>query len=107
KFTQPFTILVGENGTGKSTILESIASSANLITIDGGNTESTFSEETLRQIKLIWSIKTKTGFYFKANEFVQFIERLKEIKFDSKTAIKEISESDMDQLATMPHARTL
>ena len=107
KFTQPVTIFVGENGTGKSTILESIASSANLITIDGGKTESTFSEEILKQIKLIWSIKTKTGFYFKANEFVQFIERLKEIKFDSKTAIKEISESDMDQLATMPHARTL
>ena len=107
KFTQPVTIFVGENGTGKSTILESIASSANLITIDGGNTESTFSEEILRQIKLIWSIKTKTGFYFKANEFIQFIEKVKEIKSESKTAIKEISESDMDQLATMPHARTL
>lgn len=107
KFTQPVTIFVGENGTGKSTILESITSSANLITIEGSNKENAFSEEMLKQIKLTWSIKTKMGFYFKANEFVQFIEKMKEIKLDSKTAIKEISESDIDQLATMPHARTL
>lgn len=106
-FKKPVTILVGDNGTGKSTLLESIATAGEMITIGGGKVDSAFSDEVLSKIKLSWSLKTKRGFYFKANDFIQFIETTKIAKAEARAAIKEIEESTIDPLAKMPHARTL
>lgn len=107
EFVKPVTIIVGDNGSGKSTLLESIATAGEMITIGGDRVETAFSQDVLRQIKLSWSLKTKKGFYFKANDFIQFIERTKMAKQEARIAIEEIKASDLDPLAMMPHARTL
>lgn len=107
QFTQPIAILVGDNGTGKSTILESIAAAGEMITIGGVEKQSVFAQTLQPTVKLTWNLKSKIGFYFKAHDFIQFIERTKETKREAREAIQEIKESGMDQLATMPHARTL
>lgn len=106
-FEKPVTIIVGDNGIGKSTILESIATAGEMITIGGSHIDTAFSQDVLRQMKLSWSIKTKRGFYFKANDYIQFIERTRETKKESRMAIEEIKNSTLDPMAIMPHARTL
>ena len=106
-FEKPVTILVGDNGTGKSTLLESIATAGELITIGNDLKTPAFGKELTKSIKLTWNIKSKVGFYFKANDFIQFIERTKEAKHESREAIVEIDKSNLDPMAKMPHARTL
>lgn len=106
-FEKPVTILVGDNGTGKSTILESIATAGELITIGNDLKAPAFGKELTKSIKLTWNVKSKVGFYFKANDFIQFIERIKETKRESREAIEEIDRSNLDPMAKMPHARTL
>lgn len=106
-FEKPVTILVGDNGTGKSTILESIATAGELITIGNDLKPPAFGKDITQSIKLIWNMKSRIGFYFKANDFIQFIERTKEAKRDSRAAIEEIERSNLDPMAKMPHARTL
>lgn len=106
-FEKPVTILVGDNGTGKSTILESIATAGELITIGNDLKPPAFGKDITQSIKLIWNMKTNVGFYFKANDFIQFIERTKETKRESHEAIEAIDRSTLDPLAKMPHARTL
>ena len=106
-FEHPVTILVGDNGAGKSTILESIAIAGELITIGNDLKPHTFGKNITESIKLTWNVKSKVGFYFKANDFIQFIERTKEAKRESREAIEEIDRSNLDPLAKMPHARTL
>lgn len=103
EFQSPVSIFVGENGSGKSTILESIATAADSIPIGGSHPTSDWS----KHLKLSWSVKTRKGFYFKATDFIQFIDEIKQMKQESKTAIDEISNSSLNPLAKMPHARTL
>lgn len=107
EFTAPVTILVGDNGTGKSTLLESIATAGDLITLGETKKRSLFEEAITQSVKLTWNVKSKLGFYFKANDFIQFIERTKQVKQESRAAIAEIDQSGQDPLAKMPHARTL
>ena len=107
RFNKPVTILVGENGTGKSTLLEGLASSYGSITIGGENVETELSRELMDNLKLVWSIKTRKGFYFRANDFINFIKRLIDIKQESKQAINRIADKGKNNLEAMPHARTL
>lgn len=77
-FTTKVTFLVGENGTGKSTILESIASKAGF-GLEGGSKninfktsqEYTYSAATdlARQITLSWRQKHQNGYFFRAESF--------------------------------------
>ena len=106
-FKHPVTILVGDNGTGKSTILESIATAGELITIGNDLKPPAFGKNITKSIKLTWNVKSKVGFYFKANDYIQFIERTKEAKRESREAIEEIDSINLDPMAKMPHARTL
>lgn len=106
-FDKPITILVGDNGTGKSTILESIAAAGELITLGNDFKAPAFGKEIKKSIKIIWNLKSRVGFYFKANDFIQFIEKTKQVKKESGEAIEEIDRSNLDPLAKMPHARML
>lgn len=72
KFNNKVTIISGENGCGKSTILKYIADNIGF-NILGGNRNSNYqATENLRElqdIKLSWSYKTKKGFYFRSDTF--------------------------------------
>lgn len=72
---KPIIFIVGENGTGKSTFLESLAGAVGFNQM-GGNANHNFGvterydiEEIL---KLQWNIKTKKGFFFRAESFYNF-----------------------------------
>ncbi|MBM7552592.1 AAA family ATPase [Thalassobacillus pellis] len=59
-FKSPVTILVGENGTGKSTLLEAIAANANSIHI--GKETNKAALHLGNRLKLSWKYRTNKGF---------------------------------------------
>ncbi len=71
----PITFIVGENGAGKSTFLESLAGTVGFNQMGGnanhnyGTSEQYDIEEIL---KLQWNVKTKKGFFFRAESFFNF-----------------------------------
>jgi len=70
------TIFVGENGSGKSTILESIAYAINLPLI-GGHIRSDAGFEAAKllkpYLKIEWGRQTSKGFFFRAEDFSDFL----------------------------------
>ncbi|MFS0671785.1 AAA family ATPase [Ornithinibacillus sp. 179-J 7C1 HS] len=109
--TSPVTIIVGENGTGKSTLLEAIAANIGSILIGGENIDSDPSLDPARELgkelKLVWTLKTRKGFFFRANDFINFTQRIAAIRADSKQAYQEIKERDPYSLEVLPYANTL
>lgn len=77
-FTEQVTFFVGENGTGKSTILEAIASHAGF-GAEGGSKNISFKtseqtaysgvEELAEHMTLSWRQKPKDGYFFRAETF--------------------------------------
>src|SRR3954469_24837267 len=69
-FDSPVTFLVGENGSGKSAILEGLAFAAGSIAIAG---EAPSRDPTLRdaralgrKLRLTWRARTQRGFFLRA-----------------------------------------
>lgn len=78
--TTPVTFLVGDNGTGKSTLLEALAWSAGFGAL-GGSRDQRFEEETDghalgRALTLGWKQRTTDGFFLRAETFYQFASEL-------------------------------
>lgn len=80
RFTTPVTFLVGENGSGKSTILEALAWILGY-GAHGGNRDHGFQEgadgHTLgRTLQTSWRQRTTDGFYLRAETFYDFTNYL-------------------------------
>jgi len=70
EFTSPVTFFVGENGSGKSTVLEAIACAAGSITVGSENVKTDKTLGPVRKLaphfKLIWQKRTHKGFFLRA-----------------------------------------
>ena len=80
KFRSPVTFLVGENGSGKSTVLEALAAGVGSVVVGG---EDVRADKTLgharalaAQLKLVWSKRTHRGFFLRAEDFFNFTRRV-------------------------------
>ena len=80
KFRSPVTFLVGENGSGKSTVLEALAAAVGSVVVGG---EDVRADKTLRharalaaQLKLAWAKRTHRGFFLRAEDFFNFTKRI-------------------------------
>ncbi len=83
RFESPVTFLVGENGSGKSTILEALAWSAGF-SAEGGNRTNQYAEADegglLGQALLLsWRQKVATGFFLRAETFFNFATYLENV----------------------------
>ncbi len=81
EFTQPVTILVGVNGSGKSTILEAIAALCGFARYGGNRNYA--REEDKRDalgdyLKASWHPKVTRGFYTRAESFDRLIGKVDE-----------------------------
>lgn len=116
QFNSPITIFVGDNGTGKSTLLELIACKLNLYRIsnDLNYRDPDFIpiKEAASSFKLNYSVKPK-GFFFRSEDFTTYVSFLHQAKKEAREEIKRIDEtftksSDYAKtLAKSAHYRTL
>ncbi|MEI4770212.1 AAA family ATPase [Psychrobacillus sp. FJAT-51614] len=84
ELTNNVTFLVGENGTGKSTLLEGIADNCEFNTAGGSRNnvyEVDASESALgKYIRLSWMPKITNGFFLRAESFYQFASHIDEME---------------------------
>jgi predicted ATPase len=79
QLTTSVTFFVGENGTGKSTLLEGIAVAAGLPTV--GSDEVAYDRSLgpqralARELRLSWTARSKRGFFLRAEDFFGYLKR--------------------------------
>jgi predicted ATPase len=116
-FTAPVTILVGENGSGKSTVLEALALAAGSITIGAAAARSDRSLEPVRglarQLKLAWTKRTGRGFFLRAEDFFGYARSMARLRDELEGELAAVDReyrgrSEYAQgLARMPYTGSL
>ena len=116
-FPSSVTFFVGENGSGKSTILEAIACAAKLPTV---GSMAVYEDPTLKaicqlsqQLKWAWNKKTHRGFFMRSEDFFGFVKRIDRMKAEFLRELEQIDIEYEDrplkakQLAKSPIYREL
>ncbi|MFH5882247.1 AAA family ATPase [Liberiplasma polymorphum] len=107
-FTSNVTILVGDNGCGKSTFLKLLKNHLGLYQIGEAVKKSS---QALLEVSV--ALKKPKGYYFSSEDFTMYINQLEENKKESHEALDEIETVYKNRsifaknLASMPHKRTL
>lgn len=82
EFESPVTFFVGENGSGKSTILEAIASAAGSVTVGSESTRTDKSLASVRKLsaclRLSWLRRTHRGFFLRAEDFFGYAKAMRQ-----------------------------
>ena len=101
EFITPVTILVGENGSGKSTFLEAIACASQLATIGSANINNDPSLQKIQRLanylKLSWKKRTHRGFFLRAEDFFGFAKRMKSVEHDLEQELQSVEEEYADR----------
>ncbi|SIT89245.1 AAA family ATPase [Edaphobacillus lindanitolerans] len=109
-FRAPVTIFAGDNGTGKTTLLEGIAAAADSILISRepleGNASLSHAHELAEHLALSWSVKTRNGFFFRALDFVTYTIEVARMREDARGTMEEIRSRNPHSLEIQPYART-
>lgn len=94
KFTSPVTFFVGENGSGKSTVMEALACAVESITV---GSESVKTDKTLAPIrklakyfKLTWSKRTRKGFFLRAEDFFGYARSMRQTREEMENEIANV-----------------
>lgn len=116
-FDTPVTILIGENGSGKSTFLELINEVIGLYKIKD---KKTLRPELMSPISgarsyvnIKYTLSKPKGFFFSAEDFTSYIHDLMKEKADAYQELKTIDQDYAHKsalsksLARMPHMRTI
>lgn len=80
---RPITIFVGDNGSGKSTLLKAIAYYNNSINVAKQLIDDAYyddAKQLSKHMKLSYDVKTRQGFFFSGEDFITYINGLKEMK---------------------------
>ncbi len=84
ELTTPVTFLVGENGSGKSTWLESVAYAAEMIVAGGDDLASDVTLGHVRALgdalRLTWGKRTRKGFFLRAEDYFGYVQRMAALK---------------------------
>lgn len=84
EFDTPVAFLVGENGSGKSAILEGLACAAGSIAIAGDDPRRDPTLAKARQLgaclRLSWRARTQRGFFLRAEDFFGFAKYISALK---------------------------
>ncbi|MGB1077080.1 MAG: AAA family ATPase [Bdellovibrionales bacterium] len=87
EFSQPITIITGENGTGKSTLLEGIADNCGFNLSGGGQEHHGIKQrndvESLRKaLRFGWTLRVRQGFFMRAESLYNFATHLDDLNRD-------------------------
>lgn len=90
EFSSPVTFLLGENGTGKSTLLEAVAAAAELPCVGREDIarDSTLSaaRELGEELRLLWGRRSRRGFFMRAEDVAGFTNRMRAEQDDLRDA---------------------
>lgn len=116
-FESPVTFLVGENGSGKSTVLEAIACAAESITVDS---ESVRTDKTLTPVRnlahyfrLGWTKRTRKGFFLRAEDFFGYAKSMRQKREELEQDLSQVDSEYVGRslyaadLARMPYRNEL
>ena len=99
EFTRPVTFLCGENGSGKSTVLEALAIHCGY-GIHGGNRDHRVGDQDgdvaplARSMKASWSSKAATGFFLRAESMFQFATWLDDLGAGAERSLNRQSHGE-------------
>lgn len=103
EFRRPVTILTGDNGTGKSTLLEALAAAVGSVTVGAESVETDPSLEPARRLartmRLSWSVRTRKGFFLRSEDFLNFARKIAQIRADMQRSLAEAEEEYRDRSA--------
>mgnify|MGYP001546292513 CR=1 FL=1 len=93
-FDFPITFFVGENGSGKSTIIETLAMAINMITVGSESISRDHSLNRLKEFswscKLTWNQKTKRGFFLRAEDFFGYVKKTNQVKEEMLNELERV-----------------
>lgn len=96
KFNAPITFLVGENGTGKSTFLESLAIAINSHAIGESALDQDKTLESVNRLaeklKVSWKLRTHKGFFVRSEDMFGFTKYLNRSKNDLNEDIRDFDD---------------
>jgi predicted ATPase len=117
EFTTPVTFFVGENGTGKSTLLEAIACAVDAVTVGSESLRTDKSLADVRRLaqafKLAWGKRTHRGFFLRAEDFFGYARQMNQVKADLEKDLSAVDEEYRGRsnlaisLAKLPYQREL
>ncbi|MBE7534843.1 MAG: AAA family ATPase [Anaerolineales bacterium] len=113
RFISPVTFFVGENGSGKSTILETIACAAESITVGSESVRTDKSLAPLRKLaqyfRLAWTKRTRKGFFLRAEDFFGYAKSMRQTKEEFQEELDNVKKEYKgrskyaEALASMPY----
>ena len=93
-FTTPVTFFVGENGSGKSTVMEGVAAAAGLPTVGSAELRDDATLAAARRLgaafHLTWTARTHRGFFLRAEDFFGFTKALARQRMELGERLQEI-----------------
>jgi predicted ATPase len=107
-FDAPVTLLVGENGAGKSTFLEALALAADVPAVGSTRLAADPTLAAQRRLadtmRLTWRGRTRRGFFLRAEDFFGFQKKLAQQRAEHEAELVRIDAELADASA---HARVL
>lgn len=112
RFEAPVTFFVGENGSGKSTVLEALAIAARAVTAGAEDAATDASLDGVRSLagalRLSWTAKTHRGFYLRAEDFFGYAKRMARMRAELAADLAAVDAEYADREGSLAHelART-
>lgn len=103
EFKSPLTFFVGDNGIGKSTLLQSIAIQNQIPQLTNELYENDPEYETISKLsdclKTQWDVKSKSGFFFRADDFISFVRKNKKLRKELENELDLLDEQGVNKFA--------
>jgi predicted ATPase len=117
RFETPVTLFVGENGSGKSTVLEALAIAARAVTAGAAEAADDTTLAGVRSLaaalRLSWTTRTHRGFYLRAEDFFGYARRIAAMRSELEQGLAAVDAEYADRpglahdLARTPFLREL
>ena len=102
-FQRPLTFIVGDNGVGKSTLIQALGIQAQLPQLTNQsydeNPEYKAVSELAAALKLQWSPKLTQGFFFRADDFISFIRNTNKLRQELEDELDLLDRRGVSDLA--------
>jgi predicted ATPase len=100
EFTTPVTFFVGENGSGKSALLGTLACGTGSITAGSQSvkTDPTLQPARLlaRHLRMSWAKRTHKGLFLRAEDFFGYVKGLAQMRAGLEQDLREVDEQYKD-----------